>query len=36
MEDVLDEGEDILNRRLPQFENISGSIPSQHRPKKHK
>lgn len=28
-EDVFDEGEDVLNRRLPIVVNINGSIPNQ-------
>jgi len=28
MEDVFDEGEDIMNRRLPILANVHGSIPN--------
>ena len=30
-EDVLDEGDDVLNRRMPKYENINGSIPNQRK-----
>lgn len=30
LEDVIDEGDDVLNRRMPKHENVNGSIPNQH------
>jgi len=27
-EDVFDEGDDVLNRQLPKFVNINGSLPN--------
>ena len=30
LEDVMDEGDDVVNRRLPKHQNVNGSIPNQH------